>query len=391
MYFPKEEYERRWQQVYDEMKARGYDAAVIWGRSGGTYEMCGDVLYLSNYYSTTSGQALDWPGSVATAFSALLLAGGEVPELHMDMPDYQMDLLATDRVEGHSNVIQGVSDALKQRQIEGRVAFVGSNLLPVKYARYLEENVPNISWMPEDDLVESVRRIKSPRELDCYRQAGEIVSRALNLLIEGLIGGQTEAEAAAAAGSEVMRAGGRYHMIPCSHGDAIYYFCRSPLTGYSQDSPKPGDLVRGWVYGPIHQGYWIDPGRTAIAGRKGSEAQRMLIERTAGIVERLIEMIRPGVSVLEVARLGERLSQEAGGEKDQAAEMFPLYGHGVGLSWQWPVISVEAGSEEVFKANMVLGVEAFLAASGVGSAGFEQNIIVHEDKNELLITTPMIW
>jgi len=40
---------------------------------------------------------------------------------------------------------------------------------------------------------------------------------------------------------------------------------------------------------------------------------------------------------------------------------------------------------------MVLGVEAFLAESGVGSAGLEQNIIAHADENELLTTTPMIW
>lgn len=40
---------------------------------------------------------------------------------------------------------------------------------------------------------------------------------------------------------------------------------------------------------------------------------------------------------------------------------------------------------------MVLGVEAFLAERGVGSAGFEQNIIIRADGNELLTTTPTVW
>jgi hypothetical protein len=40
---------------------------------------------------------------------------------------------------------------------------------------------------------------------------------------------------------------------------------------------------------------------------------------------------------------------------------------------------------------MVLGVEVFLGESGVGSAGFEQNVIVGADGNELLTTTPMMW
>src|SRR5262249_2190270 len=176
--------------------------------------------------------------------------------------------------------------------------------------------------------------------LDCYRQAGQIVTGALHRLIEGLVACKTEAEAAADAAAEVTRAGGRFHMIPCSHGDAIQYFCRTPLTGFGEDRPQPGDLVRGWVYGPISQGYWLHPGRTAIAGGAGTPGQRGLIERTAGIVEGVMAAVRPGVSVAEVVRLGERLTAEAGGEKDQAAEMFPTFGHGVGLFFERPSLRV---------------------------------------------------
>ena len=63
-------------------------------------------------------------------------------------------------------------------------------------------------------------------------------------------------------------------MIPVSHGDSIQYFTRSPISGFSQDAAQPGEMVRGWVYGPIYQGYWLDPGRTAIAGGKGTPEQR---------------------------------------------------------------------------------------------------------------------
>ena len=60
-YFPIEEYEGRWERVHAEMKRRGLDVAVVWGRSAGGYERCADVLYLTNYFSTNSGQASD-PG-----------------------------------------------------------------------------------------------------------------------------------------------------------------------------------------------------------------------------------------------------------------------------------------------------------------------------------------
>jgi Xaa-Pro aminopeptidase len=48
-------------------------------------------------------------------------------------------------------------------------------------------------------LVESVRRHKSPRELDCVREGGEIVTAALTKQIEAAIRGGTQAEIAAAA------------------------------------------------------------------------------------------------------------------------------------------------------------------------------------------------
>ena len=312
MYFPQEEYEQRWRAVSAVMKQRGYDTAVVWGRSGGTYERCGDILYLTNFYATVSGQGLDR----SHAFSAAVLSGSEMPELHVGEPDTPLDLLATKRVEWDFDPIRSVANALKRRKTEGRVALVGSDFLPVKYARRLEEHTPGISWVPEDDLVLSVRRIKTPRELACFRRAGETVTAGLNALIRGLVEGKTEAEAAAAAAFEVIRRGGNIHMIPCNHGDRMHYWCRYPLTGYSQDAPKPGDLVRGWVYGPMFEGYWLDPGRTAVAGGHPTKAQRELIEGTVRIIDRLIEAMRPGMSIAEVVALGDRLFEEAGGEKD---------------------------------------------------------------------------
>ena len=391
-YFPVEEYEARWQRVHDEMRRRGYDAAVVWGRSAGTYDRCGDVLYLANYYSTHSGQGIDTRLHNARSFSAVILQQGETPELHADEPWPRRDLIATDRIEWHYDAIKGTADAVNRRGLSGRVALVGSDFLPMKYWWQLEAATPDVTWAPEDDLVRSVRRIKSPRELDCFRTAGGIATRALDALMEGLIAGKTEAEAAAEASKEVVRGGGAVHMIPCSHGDMIGYFTREPLTGYGHDAPKPGDLVRAWVYGPMHQGYYLDPGRTAVAGRKPGAGQRSLVEDCANIVETVMAAVRPGAQVIELARLGDRMTAEVGGEKDQAAEKWPLYGHGVGLFFEPPYLGTRlCEGDEVIEAGMVMGVEAFLARSGVGSAGCEQNFIVGDDENELLTTSPMLW
>lgn len=96
-YFPTAEYEARWAKVQAAMGARSYDAALVWSRSGGTHERCGNLLYLANYVSTESGQEPDNRVRKASAFAALLVVPDEPPLLIADEPP-QADLIATERV-----------------------------------------------------------------------------------------------------------------------------------------------------------------------------------------------------------------------------------------------------------------------------------------------------
>ncbi len=74
--FPLEEFEARWQRVHDEIARKGYEAAVVWGKTSGVYERSGDMLYLTNFYSTHSGQEPDtelWNGRSYSAAISLCM------------------------------------------------------------------------------------------------------------------------------------------------------------------------------------------------------------------------------------------------------------------------------------------------------------------------------
>jgi len=391
-YFPQEEYENRWQRVRKVMADRGYETAVIWARTGGTFERSGNVVYLANYYSTQSGQMPDNGVSTACAISSLVLGHSGKPELIAD-ENPNPSLIATDRFRWSHNTILATADALKEAKPKGKVALVGSDFLPMKHWEMLKAATPNVNWVVDDELLSDVRMIKSTRELEGYRHGGAIVTRALDKLFEGLIAGRRESDAAAEAAAEVVRSGGAFHMIPISHGDSIQYFCRNPMTGYSLDTPKKGDIVRGWVYGPIWQGYWLDPGRTTVVGGKPSNSQRDLIEYCASIVNAVVDAIKPGVKVVDTARIGEKMTKDYGSSADQASVKWPLFGHGVGQFWEEPWISESMTNKKdrVYEEGMVLGVEAFLGKEGVGSAGFEQNLIVTKTGTEILSKTPMLF
>lgn len=391
-FFPNEEYEERWQKVEQEMKRRGYEVAVVFGRSGGTNDRAGDVLYLTNFFSTASGQGYDSQLFHGRSFNSVLLRVGEKPELHADEPGLRQELIATDRIKSSNSPFEAIAKALKEKNVSGPVAMVGSDVVPLKYWKILQETAPDIDWRAEDDIVLSVRRIKSPREQDALRIAGETATRALNRMMEALIAGRSEAEAASAAAKEVVRGGGAIHMLATGHGELIDYFVRNPITGYSFDSPKPGDLVRGWVYGPLFEGYYLDPGRTAVCGGKPTPEQKEMVETGARIVTDIMEQIRPGAKVMEVALKGRALCQQAGALSNQMAEKWPHFGHGIGLFFEKPYIGPDMCTEQdTFEQGMALGVEAFYGRSGLGCAGFEQNVLVTKDGIELLTKSPMIW
>ncbi len=390
--FPKDEYESRWARVLADMAARGHAAALVWGRGGGSYDRCGDVLYLTNAYSCASGQEVDNPLNTARSFSAVLLQPGEEPELISDEPDPRRELIATNRVSGHSDPVTAAGKALAARGIDGPVALVGSDFLPLKYWRLLEAATPGTVWVEDDELVQRARRIKSPREMERFRIAGEIASRVLDILMEGLVGGASEAEAVGDAIRELRRSGAVCQMIPIAHGQNISRWASEPFSGAGMAVPGQGDLVRGWLDSIIYQGYWLDPGRTAVAGGRPSSAQKDLINNCITIVDGVIDAIRPGARVHDVARIGDGLSARFQEGDSQMNAQWPLYGHGTGLYWEHPYIGTAMShADDTIEAGMVLGIEAFLHVEGVGTAAHEQNLIVHADRNEIITTSVERW
>lgn len=390
-YFSLSEYERRWAEIYRAMDSHGAEAAVVWGRSGGTYDRAGDILYLTNYYGNNSGQGYDNPYTHTRAFSAAVFRAGEPPELHVDDSWPRRDLIATDNIKVSRDPTGSVAASLRERKPSGKVLLCGSDFFPMKYWAELQEAAPGLEWQIVDDLVLKPRRIKSAPELEAMREAGAIASRAITGMVEAFLAGKAESEAAAEAARVVVAEGGAVHMIPCSHGALIENFVSYPLPGYSRSVPQQGDLVRAFVYGPMREGYYSDPGRTLVIGRPTPE-QRRLVEECAHICDALTAAIRPGMPVAELASMGEKMLAEVGSVKDQAAEKFPIFGHGIGLFFEKPYISNVMGDPgEVFEENMVVGVEVFHGRKGVGSAGFEQNAIVGRDGTEVTTTAPMLW
>ncbi len=387
-YFPLEEYAERWRRVDEAMRAQSLDVAVVWSRSAGTYDRCADLVYLANYYGNQPGQGRRGP----QGFAAVILRRGEAPELFADVHDLRPELIATARARSCGNTFEAVGQVVHTLGSR-RVGLVGSDVIPMKYWAQLEAQTPDTQWIVVDELVREVRLVKSERELNAVRRAGEVVSAALTQMMESLIAGRSEAEAAGEAGRLVLCGGGHVHMLAISHGPYLKHLASDPLVGFSRDRPNRGDLARAWLTGPMFQGYWLGPGRTVVCGGRPTSEQRALIEANAGAVGAIVAAIRAGVTVRELVAIGDRHTAAFGGEISDLAAQWPLYGHGNGLFFEAPTISIHVGNDADFelRENMVVSIEVFFSRAGVGHAGFENNVIVTSDGSELLSRTPMLF
>jgi Xaa-Pro dipeptidase len=404
LYFKADEYRDRWCRVHEAMAARDYDTLLVWQRGAGTFDRVGDVYWLTNFVMNGTGQD---PASdelcAPYTFCAVLMRRGLEPELHVGLPpgDLDLSLVVCGKTVSHpENLMKGLGAYLQAEGIEGRIAVVGDDVLPGMYDRLLRRHTPQIEWHSDETLLLGPQSIKSARELEAYRTAGVVVSGALTAACELLLTGRSSAEAASAAAAILLRAGGGFHRIDIHHGaETEHRVISADLYGYHTTPPVDGDVVRAWIMGPIFQGYWMDPGRSLICGNQPTGKQRALLEGAVEAVDAVVSAMRPGVTPRQLGVLGAGIARKHG-YFDYPQLKVPLLGHGLGTNFIPYVIPIGEGEADPsgalqydvpLKADMVMTAEIFLTHPGVGTAGFEQNVIVTESGPERLDLTPMLF
>jgi len=231
---------------------------------------------------------------------------------------------------------------------------------------------------------------------------GQIASDALSALMHALIQGKSESEAAALAASIIVKAGGGYQRIAINHGsDASKHFWSDPFYAFSKETPQTGDMLRGWVYGPLSKGLWIDPGRTAVCGNSPSAEQRALVDDVLKVIDAVVDNTRVGITPREVGLKTDAVAESVGYFDTPAGAIWELYGHGLGYYFTLPFVPAglpadtevpeEHELERPYEAGMVLSSEAFLSRPGVGSATHEDIFILTDEGTEIITTTPRVF
>ncbi|MGE0094239.1 MAG: M24 family metallopeptidase [Alphaproteobacteria bacterium] len=374
------EFAGRRARAQEAAKARGLDALLVCSRGGGPVDRYADIMYLANFYTSfpyTLDLAPHWTGR---AHSFLILPVGDPGLLVADIPYLDGVAMPRERIEVTDNVIESVIAALGRFGLSrARVGLVGDDVLPVGMARMIQAALPEMRLEPADDVVGTMRMIKSPAEIQRLRAAAKIGSRMIEAMMKAAKPGASHGDVMAAGLQVVVPAGGALYnsFMASGTGGDNPTLIRSTFPTWRSETPlKKGMWLRVGLSGVL-DGYVFDVSRSKAIG-PATNQQIDAFETAIATVQEGIKATRVGTTAGVVAETGLR-RQEAMGYP--LGGVFSGLGHGLGLGWDKPWLVM--GDKTELKPNMVLNYERTVSRDGyVGD--FEETILLTEDGTELL-------
>ena len=260
--------------------------------------------------------------------------------------------------------------------LNGTVAFEADALTYANY-EFLREG--GVELVPRRGLVESLRAVKEPEELDAIRRATEVTDRTYERLAEERFAGRTEKELVWAMHQLFHECGadGLAFEIDIASGPTA----ASPHAVPGDRVVEEGDLVLVDA-GAIVDGYCSDCTRTFAVGEV-SDSLREVYEVVREAQQAGIDTVRAGVAGRDVDAAARTVITEAG----YGGNFGHGLGHGLGLLvHEAPALRPEW--EEALAVGNVVTVEPGIYLSGVAGVRIEDLVVVTEEGCEVLTSFP---
>jgi Xaa-Pro aminopeptidase len=257
-----------------------------------------------------------------------------------------------------------------------RIAFEADALT---YANWELLRQGGVDLVPRHGLVESLRVVKEPEELDAIRRATEVTNTTYERLAEELFAGRTEKDLAWRMEQLFHEEGadGLAFPIDIASGPTA----ASPHAVSGDRVVREGDLVIVDA-GAIVDDYCSDCTRTFAVGEV-PDSLRETYEVVRRGQQAGLDAVRAGVSGREADAAARAVIADAGYGENFGHGL----GHGVGLLvHEAPALRPE--SEDVLAAGNVVTVEPGVYLSGVAGIRIEDLVVVTEEGREVLTWFP---
>jgi Xaa-Pro aminopeptidase len=319
-----------------------------------------NVRYLTGY---TGSNGLALVGPLTRAFyTDFRYVEQAVEEVH---PSFE-------RRRGESPLLNNIADVLPPGTT--RLGFERSHMTVRDHAR-LAELLGGIELVGLDGLVEELREVKEPGELEALRAAAVLADTAIERLLHDGLVGRTERELALALEHDMRERGADCEAFPTIIAAGAQG--ARPHARPREVEVRRGDLVViDW--GAQLDGYCSDCTRTVAAGEVGEE-ERSVYELVLQGQLAGLDAIRPGVSGREVDSAARALI-DGGGHREHFGHGL---GHGVGLEvHEGPRLSRR--SDDELRTGNVVTVEPGIYLPGRFGVRIEDLVAVTDDGCEVL-------
>lgn len=232
----------------------------------------------------------------------------------------------------------------------------------------LKDSYPDAEIVKCNDIMVTLRQIKSVNELACIQEGFRIIEIATDEVIRNLRPGVTELEMVGVAQKVIYEQGAEYEGLP------MYVFSeastRHAISRPSYKTLGKGDIIQLNLSAKI-DGYSPSIGLPVVLGKLEGERRR-IVEFCHQAHDWTVDQIKAGVMASDIAKNFYQLYKDNGMEKNY------VYGpcHGTGM------IEVEApwmetSSDYLLQPNMTFQVDTFISGPTFG-VRWEKGIAVTE-------------
>jgi Xaa-Pro aminopeptidase len=345
-----------------------HGCAAVVVRSGKNF------TYLAGFaFPGTLGRHLDFPDSPREVLLVWPRQGEPAMVLnHFAAPLARRDSWL-DRIEVYDDYAESpytrVADVLKKMGLDQET--VGFEKSYLSAARWEEVGrvLPRIKLFDCTEMMDQVRWIKTPGEIELLAQGADILDEAYLEVFTNVRPGDTEREVHSRIVQSCISKGAQWaHGILNSSRNTIAY------GGEGDVEFLKGDIIRN-DYVSYYHGYPGHQSRTVVVGEPSSE-QRRTYTLMRDIYRMTIDQCRAGVAAKSVYQFAaDKYYQH--GYQDRIA----LVGHGVGAWWHQQEPYIVATSERELEEGMVLALEPH-----VGYWHLQDMVLVTKEGPRLLST-----
>lgn len=259
-----------------------------------------------------------------------------------------------------------------------RLGYEG-DFLTYKQAVTLQEKLEKIPVVPLYGLVEELRQVKDPGEIELLSRAAALADQAFEHILGYLKPGMTEWDVAVELECFMRRLGARksaFDIIVASGPRGAL-----PHGVASQRVIQAGDLVT-MDFGCVYRGYNSDLTRTVVVGSPHSR-QKEIYDLVLAAQRAALAAVRAGIKACDVDRAARQVIDSAGYGENFGHST----GHGVGLAVHEEP-SVSKKNETLLQPGMVITIEPGIYLPGWGGVRIEDLVVVEEKGCRILTSAP---